>query len=181
MCARCHLPPKYDQPAHTINLGLFYLERGDAVRAEGEYRAALRLRPDFAGAYANLADLYRALGREQEGETTLDAGLRQAPADGDLLHAKGLLRVRQQRLAEALPLLDQAARARPDNPHYAYVHAVALHEAGRRRESLAALEQALARFPDDAELLATAAGYARAAGQAEAAERYAQRLATTGR
>ncbi len=32
-----------DRPEAHINLGLFYSERRDAVKAEAEYRAALRL------------------------------------------------------------------------------------------------------------------------------------------
>lgn len=165
-----------ERPEAHLNLGLFYLDRGDPTRAEGEYRTALRLQPDFVAGYLNLADLHRALGQEQEGEAVLRAGLQQAPADGDLLHAMGLLRVRQGQLAEALPLLRQAAQARADNPRYAYVYAVALKAAGRLGEGRAVLKEALARFSNDRELLFAAADFARAAGDRAAAEQYAQRL-----
>src|SRR5271168_1484909 len=114
-----------DRPEAHLNLGLFYIERRDAARAEAEYRAALALQADFVPAYINLADLYRATSREADAETTLAAGLRAVPGNGDLQQALGLLRVRQKRIAEALPLLEAAARADPDNAHYAYVYGIA--------------------------------------------------------
>lgn len=166
-----------ERPEAHLNLGLFYIDRGDAREAEGEYRTALRLQPDFAPAYLNLADLYRALGREGDADAVLADGLQQASDDGDLLHAQGLLRTRQGRMAEALRLLARAARARPDNPRYAYVHGVALHDAGSRQEGLAVLGRALARFPNDRELLFALAAYARDAGDRAAAAKYAERLA----
>jgi tetratricopeptide (TPR) repeat protein len=166
-----------ERPEAHLNLGLFHLDRGDPARAEAAYRTALKLQPDFVPGYLNLADLYRALGREGEGEAVLGEGLQHTPADGDLLHALGLLRVRQQRPAEALPLLRQAAQARTDNPRYAYVYAVALNDGGKQRESRAVLNGALERFPNDRELLYAAAGYARAAGDGLAAEQYERSLA----
>lgn len=165
-----------DRPEAHLNLGLFHLDRGDPAQAESAYRTALKLQPDFVPGYLNLADLYRALGQDQEGETVLREGLQQAPADGDLVHALGLLRVRQQRPAEALPLLRQAAQARADKPRYAYVYAIALKDGGRLGEGRAVLKEALARFSNDRELLFAAADFARAAGDKAAAEQYARRL-----
>lgn len=166
-----------ERPEAHINLGLFHLERGYPARAEADYRAALRLQPDFVPGYLNLADLYRSLGRDTEGEATLVEGLRRAPGDGDLLHALGLLKVRQQRLTEALPLLRRATRARPDNPAYAYVLSVALNEVGQAREGRTVLDDALLRFPNDRDLLTAAASFAAATGDQSAARRYEQRLA----
>jgi Flp pilus assembly protein TadD len=74
------------------------------------------------------------------------------PGDPALLHAQGLLRVRQKRLPEALDLLARAARGDPANPRYAYILAVALHDGGRRAEALQALKRARARFPGDADI-----------------------------
>ena len=48
-----------DSAGAHVNLGTYYLERGDAARAEAEYRTARRLEPYFAPAAVNLADLYR--------------------------------------------------------------------------------------------------------------------------
>jgi len=164
-------------PESHLNLGAFYGERGDLARAETEYQTATRIGADFAPGWVNLADLYRALGRDGDAEATLLRGLKEAPEDGDLLHSLGLLRARQKRLDEAILLLARAAKARPDNPRYAYVHAVALHDAGRGNETVGALDRALERFPNDRELLYARASFAREAGELFTADRYARRLA----
>lgn len=166
-----------DRPESHVNLGLFYFERGDLQQSETEYRAAVALEPDFVPAYVNLADLYRRQDREKDAEAVLEAGLQKASADPDLSHALGLLRVRQGRAHEALPLLGQAARSRPDNARYAYVYGVALHDLGQGRQGMAVLEQALKRFPDSPELLNALAEYARDAGDTRRADAYAKRLA----
>jgi len=61
-------------------------------------RTALRLAPGFVPAYASLADLYRGLGSDREGEEVLRAGLEVAPNSADLHHALGLLFIRGKRL-----------------------------------------------------------------------------------
>jgi tetratricopeptide (TPR) repeat protein len=117
-----------DRPEHRTNLGGFLAERGDAAAAEAEYRAALRLEPGFAPAWANLADLMRLLGREQAAEQILREGLLQAPRDASLHHALGLALVRQQRPAEALRELKRATELAPGNQRFAYVYGIARTE-----------------------------------------------------
>ncbi len=104
-------------------------------------------------------------------------GLQRQPRDGALAHALGLLRVRQGRNDEALQLLAQAVERVPGNSRYAFVHAVAMHDTGKPEQARATLEQALKRFPNDRELLSTAADYAREAGDTRAAAEFARRFA----
>ena len=165
-----------DRPEPLINLGLFYTDRRDALSAEGAYREAMRLEPDFVPAYVNLADLYRAYGRDADAESTLTAGLTKASGDADLTHAMGLLRIRQGRRAEALDLLQQAADAAPGNARYAFVLGVALHDSGQVAEAITALESALSRFPHDVELLNALASYTGEAGDGARARDYRRRL-----
>jgi len=165
-----------DRPEPLINLGLFHAERRDALAAEASYRAAMRLEPDFVPAYVNLADLYRAYGRDADAESTLAAGLAKAAGDADLTHAMGLLRVRQGRHADALDLLRQAAVAAPQNPRYAFVLGVALHDTGQGAQAIEVLEAALTRFPNDTDLLGALAAYASELGDQARAGAYARRL-----
>ena len=65
-----------DRADARVNLGTFYANRGDAARAEEEIKAAIRLEPFFIPAYVNLADLYRARGRDAEGERFCATGSR---------------------------------------------------------------------------------------------------------
>ncbi len=119
-----------DRPEHRTNLGGFLAERGDYAAAEAEYREALRLDTRFVPAWANLADLMRANGREANAESTLREGLAQSPADATLHHALGLSLVRQQRKDEALRELRRATELDPGNARFKYVYEVALDELG---------------------------------------------------
>jgi len=121
----------------------------------------------------NLADLHRASGRDDEAERVLDAGLRVAPDQPDLLHALGLLRVRQQRLADALAPLERAAHARG---RYAYAYALALDAAGRSPDAITFLEQAHRARPADPELLLGLAGLHAQRGDREQALVHARAL-----
>ena len=165
-----------DRPESHINLGLFYAERRDPLKAETAYRNAMHITPDYVPAYVNLADLYRMYGRENEAETALNDGLRQAPGNADLSHALGLVRIRQSRMGDALPLLAQAALSAPDNPRYTYIHAIALHDSGHGAQAIAALEKALSRFPRNAEILAALVEYTRETGDQRKSSAYEARL-----
>ena len=68
-----------DRPESRSTLGSFFAKRGDATDAEVEYKAALSLGSQYAPAAVNLADLYRALGREADGETVLRAAVAASP------------------------------------------------------------------------------------------------------
>src|SRR5262249_38477470 len=60
-----------DRPEARSTLGNFLARRGLLSDAEVEYKAALRLSPQYGPAAINLADLYRQLGRDADGETVL--------------------------------------------------------------------------------------------------------------
>jgi Flp pilus assembly protein TadD len=166
-----------ERPEAHLNLGLFYAERGEVARAEAEYRLALRRQPGFAPAYANLADLYRAVGRDGAATATLADGLKAAPDDPSLLHALGLARVREGRTADAVTLLRRASEARPGDTRFAYVYAVALHSTGKPSEAIAVLEKALEHAPNDRDLLFGLTTFSREAGRLPAARDYARRMA----
>jgi Flp pilus assembly protein TadD len=166
-----------ERPEAHLNLGIFHAERGDAARAETEYRTAIRLQPDFAPAYANLTDLYRALGREPDAAKALAEGLKAVPAEPSLLHALALQRVREARTSEALRLFKQASETQPANARFAYVYAVALHSARKQSEAINVLRRALEHSPNDPDVLFGLAAYNREAGRVAAAREYAQRLA----
>jgi predicted CXXCH cytochrome family protein len=168
-----------DRPEARTALGTFYARRGlvAAAEAETEFKAALRLSRQFAPAAINLADLYRQLGRDDEGERALRAALDASPRDAGLHHARGLALVRRKQTDEAIAELRQAAELEPERARYAYVYAVALHSAGRGAEALAALKDALARHPQDRDILLALVTFNRDAGELAAALDYAGQLA----
>lgn len=163
-----------DRPEARTALGDFRMRQGRPVEARADLESALQLDQGFVPAYVNLADLHRALGRDDEAERVLRDGLRLA-GDGDAMlhHALGLTLARRRQLPAALRELAAATRLAPDDARFAYVYAAGLQSAGRQAAALRELDRALSRHPDDRDLLIAAASY----GGARSGSRYAQRLA----
>jgi tetratricopeptide (TPR) repeat protein len=166
-----------DRPESRSALGSFFTKRVHPIEAEAEYKAALRLSPEYAPAAANLADLYRGLGREADGEGVLRAAVVASPQDAGLRHALGLTLVRLKRADDALAELHRAAELDPGQARYAYVYAVALHSSGHIGEAMTELKESLARHPNDRETLLALVSFSRDGGDARAALEYAERLA----
>jgi tetratricopeptide (TPR) repeat protein len=165
-----------DRAQAHLNLGWLALQQGDMATAEQEYLTAMRLESMFVPTFVNLADLYRLTGRDAEGEGLLRQALQIAPDSGDAYYALGLLLVRADRLDEAVAALRRASRLAAGNPHYVYVHAVAVQTAGDADAAVQILDEGLARFPADRELLFGAAAFSRDLGELERAIGYARRL-----
>jgi len=91
-----------DRPEARSTLGNFLVRRGLFSEADVEYKAALRLSPRYAPAAINLADLYRQLGRDGDGENVLRAAVAASPQDAGLHHALGLTLTRLKRPDQAL-------------------------------------------------------------------------------
>jgi tetratricopeptide (TPR) repeat protein len=167
-----------DRPEAHLNLGLLALEAGEARMAEDAYRNALRLDGEFTPARVNLADLYRALGREADAERELEVGLASEPESADLHFALGLAKVRGKRLEAAVGDLARAAELSPENARYAYVYGVALDGVGRTPDALAVLEAAQGRAPADRDILVALVQYSAKLEQPDAARRWLDRLRT---
>jgi len=173
-----------ERPEAWLNLGVLDSLLGDAATAEADYRKALALEPGFTPAYVNLADLERALGRDDDGRAVLEQGLNHSPDDADLLHALGLLEIRAKHLPAAAELLGRAAEQAPERPRYAYVHALAQEAAGDPRAAIATLTAATDRHPNDRDIALALVRLNAKAGDRDAAiawcERYLARFPDPG-
>ena len=108
-------------------------------------------------------NLLRAIGNHGEAEKQLKAARDLMPDDADAWSALGSFYLDRHRAAEARPLLEQAARNRPNDAVLAVAAAVAAGEAGDAKASEAGLRAAIQAFPNSvgpalglARLLATA-------------------------
>jgi tetratricopeptide (TPR) repeat protein len=166
-----------DRAEARTNIALVWQYRGDAPRAESELQTALRLDPAFTPARVNLADLYRALGREADGEQVLREGLAAFPEDASLHHSLGLSLVRMQRMPAALRALQRAAELAPEVPRYAFVYAVALDSAGKGSQALRVLRDSQRRHPADGEILQALVDLLGKSGDRSGALAHARQLA----
>lgn len=165
-----------DDPRALVDLGLLRQIVGEHEAAESTYREAIEIGPWFAEGYANLADLLRALERDDEGAEVLRAGLKAAIDTAPLEHALGLNLVRRERLPEAMTHLRRAAELRPDIARFALVHAVALDAFGRTAAATEVLDEALKLHPSDRELLNTQVSLLMRLGRRDAATVLVRRI-----
>jgi predicted CXXCH cytochrome family protein len=166
-----------DRPEAHLNLGLLHTRRAQPIDAEGDYQTALRLDPNFVPALLNLADLDRMRGMDAQGEDLLRKAISIEPRNADVIHALGLLLVRQRNYAQALPLLRQAAELAPDTVRYGYVYAVALSSTGATDQSRTLLAEIHRQHPADRDVLVALIAGARNAGDVAMALSYAHELA----
>jgi tetratricopeptide (TPR) repeat protein len=165
-----------DRPEAHLNLGLLFLRERKIDRAEVELKTALSLDPSFGPAAVNLADLYREVGRDGEGEAVLRSVLERSPDDASVLHALGLLMVRLKQNQKALALFAAAARIDPANARYAFVYAVALDDTGQAGDAIETLERSIKLHRYDRDSLAALVGFCEQTGKSAEALDYARRL-----
>lgn len=125
-----------ERPESHVNLSRIYARLNRMQEAEQALDTALRLAPDFVPAWVNLADLYRATGRDTAAEGILRraAGLvPDAARDAVAAHALGLWLIRHDRIVEALPWLARATALDPKDAGYARVYGLAMESARDRR------------------------------------------------
>ncbi len=165
-----------DSASAHVNLGVYYVERGERDRARQEYETARRLEPFFVPASINLADLYRAEGRDDDGEKVLRQALARTPEVSSLHYALGLLLARRRDLPAAITELTRAASLEPGDASAQYALGVALYSAGRQQEGIAVLDRTWRAAPGDRQVLAALTSYVRERGDLARAEALAANL-----
>ena len=165
-----------DRPQGWLGLAQFALARGDPDAAEKALRSAHALEPAFIPATLQLADFLRRSGRDAEGLELLRASAKRVPREASLQEAIALALVRAQKKPEAIETLARARAMAGATARTDYLYAVALADAGRRREAIAVLDAA-ARKRGDRDLLLALAAYRSEAGDAAGATAALDRLA----
>jgi Flp pilus assembly protein TadD len=146
----------------------------DAARS---FREAVGRDPKDPEATYQLAKALDAAGARDEAIPLLESAVLTWKRHAGMLAELGSLRLTTGHPAEALIVLEQAARLQPFDGRYEANRAAALQALGRKSEALAAVEEAVRRDPDNPEIWRTygtiheAAGDA--AGNAEAGRRIA--------
>ena len=101
-------------------------------------------------AVASRVELLVQMGRPERALEEVDAALAATPDDPRLLLAAGWVRLRLQRSAEAMPLLEQVVAAWPESPGPVYLLSIAQQNTGDVAAARASADRALELDPDDA-------------------------------
>ncbi|CAA0114573.1 TPR repeat-containing protein YrrB [Halioglobus japonicus] len=165
-----------DMPGVQLQLGIFFVTRGDLQAAEAAYREALYLNRQMIPAYLNLADLLRAQGKDDEARKLLLQALEVAPENGNTLHALGLLETRSGEAEAALQYLQQAAELETQGTRHRFVYGIALHDLGQPANAIVQLQALLRSVPQSEEVLLALTNYCAELGQRDNALRYAKTL-----
>jgi tetratricopeptide (TPR) repeat protein len=165
-----------DMPGVQLQLGIFFVTRGDMRSAEAAYREALYLNVQMIPAYLNLADLLRAQGKDDEARTLLLQALDAAPGNGNTLHALGLLETRSGEPEAALNYLQQAAEVETEGTRHRFVYAIALHDLGQPAKAIDQLQALLRSVPQSEEVLLALTNYNAEMGQRSNALKHAKTL-----
>jgi tetratricopeptide (TPR) repeat protein len=165
-----------DMPEAQLQMGVFYVERGDRPAAEAAYREALYLNPQLVPAYLNLADLLRSQSRDDEARELMLQVLQFAPDNGPTLHALGLLETRSGAAEKALQYLGQAAELETTGSRHRFVYAIALHDLGQPQAAVTQLQALLRQLPRSEDVLLALANYSAELGQRDKAKAYAKTL-----
>ena len=165
-----------DRPEAHSNIGMIYSQTMEFLNAEQAYLRALSLDPEWIPALVNLADLYRAQGRDAEGEPLLTRAIESAPNSPAIHQAYGLWLTRQGRPEEALDILKRSTELAPQSARYAYVYGIALNSTGQPSEAIQILKSALGKFPEDLDILYALVTIHRDQGNRKRALFYAEQL-----
>jgi len=165
-----------DMPGVQLQLGVFYLTRGDEKAAEAAYREALLLNPQLLPAHLNLADLLRGQSKDDAAREVLLQALAVFPDHGPTLHALGLLETRSGQPELALKYLKHAAELETEGTRHRFVYSIALHDLGQPEAAITELQSLLHSVPQSEEVLLALANYSAELGQRDKALGYARTL-----
>lgn len=122
--------------------GTHILENGGQLEAIDRFETVIAAQPEHAAALNNLAWLYGEA-NDPRAIATARRAYDAAPTNGAIADTLGWLLLGEGNAAEAMPVLEQAVAAFPDNPEIRYHRAVALAATGDSATAIAELEAVL--------------------------------------
>lgn len=142
-----------DSAAGHFNLALSQSLAGEDEAAIAGFRKVLELQPGLFEAQLNLGQALVKAGRFAEAEAPLAAAAATKPDDARVRYLQARALIGQERLRDALPLLERAAGLDPENRDRQLELAETYQQAGMKKEARAAWER-VAEVPAARERLA---------------------------
>lgn len=131
-----------DRAYARANLGDLYRFQGEVEQSIQQYQKAIEVEPYYESSYVNLADVYRAIDRNDLAISTLQQGLVYQPRSSAIPFSLGLALLRNREINKAALYLKAAAEKSNSNDYYWYVYSRAV-ESLDVRKSILALDRAL--------------------------------------
>jgi tetratricopeptide (TPR) repeat protein len=147
---------KPDYASAHIDLGLLYVQMGEAEKAVAQLEEGLRLAPERTDAAAALAGVLRDEARSatvEDPEKALSLLLRArklAPSDPDVLFDLGMVELRMSLFPDAIEAFQQALKSRSDDPSAIYGLGRSFMELPKFRDAHDQFVRYVAMRPDDA-------------------------------
>jgi cytochrome c-type biogenesis protein CcmH/NrfG len=141
-----------------FNMAGIYTSRKDWANAEGAYKKALEIKPDYSEGIIGLSNVYMNTNRAAEATEIVAKGVAANPTDARLLSQQGVLLFNTGKQAEAAEVFQKLVAADPSSPEpYYYLGTIAVGQ-GKTAECIASLEKYLSLNPQNSQNVATAKG-----------------------
>ncbi len=136
-----------DPDAHKF-LGLAHLSMHDFYNADREFNEALKLKPDYALAYGNLALSASMRGQEVAAIKLYEKAESLDPTNAHFFYGAGISYTHLNRVDDAIAVYKQAKNLAPDDLQIRQNLGAAYCNSGRSEEAVAEFEDLLAIDPD---------------------------------
>jgi tetratricopeptide (TPR) repeat protein len=142
-----------DRPEGYLNQGIVFASTGRAQEAEQIYQLGLKRFPKFIALYANLADLFRAMGNDAGALELLQKGLLLEPGNGTLHYSLAMWYFRNKDQKNGMAELEKAVVSNPADPGFTYTKAIALHSTGESGKAVQWLEKFRIKYGNQPQIL----------------------------
>jgi len=130
-----------------INLGGYFLVLGHAEDAAQEFRATLRLHPDFADAHYNLGLALLQQGQTNAAVQQFQSAIHFQPDDAAAHYHLGLTLLQQSQPAAAIPEFQETLHLQPDHADAHNSLGIAFSQVGQPDQAIHEFQEALRRAP----------------------------------
>src|SRR5262249_43284555 len=145
--------PQLADLSARFNRAVELQQQGRLSEAADEYRALLKIKPDYVEAHANLGVVLSHLGRYDEAIAAYESAIKLAPQLTPIQLNLGIAHYRAGQFAKAIAVFERFLEQKPDVLQARQLFGLSLAALGRDEEAIKQLEPTLDRAPQDPAVL----------------------------